>query len=235
VIADRRKARRLAQAYINRGDPIGWFEALYAAARRDPSRISWADLAANPGLIEWLDWYHMNGRQGAITVGCGLGDDAEELARRGFEVVAFDVSETAIGWCKSRFPSSTVSYVVADLFDPPRDWERRFDLVLEAYTLQVLPPEIWPEAIERIAGLVAPGGRLLVICRGRDPWDDRGRMPWPLTRAELRRFQDCGMQEVSFEDYLDQEAPPVRRFRAEYRRWKQEEGDDVQTDPSIRQ
>lgn len=215
---DRKKARQLAHAYIGRGDPTGWFEALYAVARGDPAHVSWADLAANPNLVAWLDSHRMDGGRRAIAVGCGLGDDAEELARRGFDVVAFDISETAIRWCEKRFPRSRVAYVVADLFAPPRGWERGFDLVLEAYTLQVLPPELRSQAIERIAGLTAPGGTLLVICRGREADDDAGRMPWPLTRGELQQFQDCGMQEISFADYLDQEMPPVRRFGVEYRK-----------------
>ena len=217
-MTDRKKARQPAQAYISRGDPTGWFEALYVAAQGDPAHLSWADLAANPNLVEWLDNHQMDGRQRAIAVGCGLGDDAEELARRGFDVVAFDISETAIRWCQDRFPGSSVAYVVADLFDPPLGWEEGFDLVLEAYTLQVLPPELRSEAIERIAGITAPGGTVLIICRGREVGDGAGRMPWPLTRGELERFQDYRMQEISFEDYLDQETPPVRRFRAEYRK-----------------
>jgi SAM-dependent methyltransferase len=217
-MADRTKARRLARAYIGRGDPTGWFEALYVAADGDPSHISWADLAANPGLVEWLDGHPVDGRGRTITVGCGLGDDAEELAHRGLDVVAFDVSETVIRWCENRFPGSTVTYVVADLFDPPQGWKESFDLVLEAYTLQVLPPEMRPPAIERIADLATHGGTLLVISRGRDAGDGAGQMPWPLTREELRRFQDCGMREVSFEDYFDRETPPVRRFRVEYRK-----------------
>jgi len=63
-----------------------------------------------------------------------------------------------------------------------------FDLVVEIYTLQVLPPELRHTAMDRLAGLVAPSGTLLVICRGRDPDDDPGAMPWPLTRAELDAF-----------------------------------------------
>jgi hypothetical protein len=43
-------------------------------------------------------------------------------------------------------------------------------------------------------------------------------MPWPLTKEELTDFLRLGLREVSFEDYLDDEVPPVRRFRVEYRR-----------------
>jgi SAM-dependent methyltransferase len=218
MMTNRKKARQLAQAHIGRGDPMGWFEPLYVAAQGDPAHISWADLVANPNLVAWLDGHRTDGRRRAIAVGCGLGDDAEELARRGFDVVAFDISETAIRWCEDRFPGSRVAYVVADLFAPPQGWREGFDLVVEAYTLQVLPPELRCEAIERIADLTAPGGTLLVISRGREAGDHAGQMPWPLTREELQRFQGCGMQEVSFEDYFDREAPPVRRFRVEYRK-----------------
>ena len=215
---DRTRARQLAQAYIERQDPTGWFEALYAAADGDPSHLSWADLVANPGLVEWLASYQADGKEQAVVVGCGLGDDAEELARRGFEVVAFDISETAIRWCKKRFPNSEVTYAVANLFQLPPDWVGAFDLVLEAYTLQVLPPELVVEAIERITCLTAPGGTLLIICRGRDMTEDSGQMPWPLTQSELVQVQSFGMEQVSFKDYLDQETPPVRRFRAKYRK-----------------
>ncbi len=69
----------------------------------------------------------------ALVVGCGLGDDAEFLSQQGFTVTAFDVSPTAIAWCKQRFPGSTVSYHVTDLFEPSAKWLSSFDFVLEYY------------------------------------------------------------------------------------------------------
>jgi hypothetical protein len=72
--------------------------------------------------------------------------------------------------------------------------------------------------MECVAGCLAPGGTLLVIARGREPGEDPGQMPWPLLREELRHFLACGLREVSLEDYLDNEQPPVRGFRAEFRK-----------------
>jgi len=118
---------------------------------------------------------------------------------------------------KRTFPQSSVSYELADLFHPP-DWAGRFDLVLESYTLQVLPPAIRLKAMTKVASFVAPAGTLLVIARARDHGDDPGQMPWPLTRPELGRLQKCGLKETRFEDYLDAEEPPLRRFRVEYER-----------------
>jgi hypothetical protein len=108
--------------------------------------------------------------------------------------------------------------VTADLFDAPPEWQGKFSLVVESYTLQVLVQDLRRKAITCIADFVAPGGTLLVITRGREPTDPKGQMPWPLTREELTSFSDSGLQEASFEDYIDKEDPPVRRFRAAYRR-----------------
>jgi hypothetical protein len=152
------------------------------------------------------------------VVGCGLGDDAEALSAAGFRVVAFDISRTAVEACRSRFPASTVEYVEADALAPPSAWALRFDLVFESYTLQVLPPAARAVATEALAALVAPCGRLLVLCRARDRDDPVGQLPWPLLAEELDAFRNHGLVEVSLQSFFDDEAPPVRRFRALYQR-----------------
>jgi hypothetical protein len=64
---------------------------------------------------------------------------------------------------------------------------------------------------------VAPGGTLLVICRARGAGDPEGKLPFPLLRSELNAFKtEHGLVERSFEDFHDQETPPVRRFRVVY-------------------
>lgn len=109
-------------------------------------------------------------------------------------------------------------YTAADLFDPPPQWIRAFDFVLESYTLQVLPPELRERAMPRLPDFVHYGGHLLIITRARGEEDAPGQMPWPLTRNELDAVTNYALQELSFEDYFDRESPPVRRFRALYRR-----------------
>jgi SAM-dependent methyltransferase len=211
-------AREIAYKYLKAGDPLSWFEDLYSRAGDDPSIIPWADLTPNPNLIDWLERNECTCCGKALKVGCGLGDDAEELARRGFETTAFDISASAIAWCRRRYPQSSVSYVVENLFSAPAEWNAGFHFVLESYTLQVLPPNIRSGAVRRIASFVAPGGTLLVVARGRESNESEGKMPWPLTKDELSLFKAGGLKEVYFEDYMDSEDPPVRRFRATYKR-----------------
>ncbi len=215
---NRTHARELARTYLSQGEPTGWFDRLYVESRNDAKRIPWADLVPNPNLVEWLEvsTIEPEGKQ-AIVVGCGLGDDAEFLSNEGFTVAAFDVSPEAIRWCKKRFPRSRVSYRTIDLLRLPEGWHRRFDFTVEIYTLQVLPPTIRPQAMQAIVDLVALRGRLLVITRGREEDGAEEEMPWPLTKEELSEFVRLDLEEELFEDYWDQEVPPVRRFRAVYR------------------
>ncbi|MBM3726635.1 MAG: class I SAM-dependent methyltransferase [Acidobacteria bacterium] len=212
----RELARRLSREAWATGSPSGWWEPFYRAAEGDKTNVPWAEKGVNPNLIEWLDREGVRGRgQQALVVGCGLGDDAEELARRGFKVTAFDISPRAIGWCGELWPNSPVRYLVADLFvNPPAG---PFDFVLEAYTLQALPVPVRPQAVAAIASLVRD--RLLVIARGCDgPEQQTGDIPWPLTPVELAGFENAGLRAHRFEDFLDHRDPPVRRFRAEFRR-----------------
>ena len=214
----RKIARAIAHKHLSAGDPLGWFEDLYSHAGDNVSIVPWANLKPNPNVVDWLDQQELATPCQAIKIGSGLGDDAEELSRRGFKTTAFDISKSAIASSRKRFPQSSVTYVNADLFSAPLEWKSRFDFVLESYTLQVLPPDLRAHAIQCIASLIAPGGTLLVIARGREPSAPEGEMPWPLTRAELSLFGDQGLKEVNFEDYMDSEKPPVRRFRVTHRK-----------------
>jgi len=211
--------RKLVRKALATGDLYGWNDALYRKAARQADAIPWAECVPNPNLQAWLAGRDLAGyRKDALVVGNGLGDDAELLGARGFQVTAFDVSPTAVEWCRERFPGSPVQYRVADLFAPPAEWARGFGFVLESYTLQTFPAALRQKAMRAIAALVAPGGALLVIARGRNTEEPEGEFPWPLTRGVLDAFEGAGLLEVSFEDFLDAENPPVRRFRVEYRK-----------------
>jgi 2-polyprenyl-3-methyl-5-hydroxy-6-metoxy-1,4-benzoquinol methylase len=216
---DRTRARELAAEFIRKGDPTGWFEVLYKEAEEGKSTVPWADRGANPSLIEFwkMNPQAVQGKK-ALVIACGLGDDAEQLAAWGFETAAFDIAETAIRTARQRFPKSEVKYRVADLFQPPAEWERKFDFVFESNTVQALPVELRVRAIQKIAEFVRPGGKLLAIVRGREENEAASELPWPLTRAEMHEFVRAGLAEESFEEYFDEEEPPARRYRAMYAR-----------------
>ncbi|MCP2732101.1 class I SAM-dependent methyltransferase [Limnofasciculus baicalensis] len=215
----REKVRQLAAAALENSQPSGWFEILYQEAKGDPTQVPWVKLTPHPYFQDWLKSYppQPEGKLGLI-LGCGLGDDAEALAAKGFQVTAFDISPTAIAWCRERFPESGVNYLVADLFNLPREWEQKFDFVLECRNIQSLPLSVRSQIITEIAKAVAPEGTLLVITRLRDREPEGDSPPWALSNIELAQFQELGFQEIGRDVFYNNEPNSVKEVRIEYLR-----------------
>jgi SAM-dependent methyltransferase len=196
-------ATEFAARSLAADDPTGWFERIYAAGRSGTVSMPW-DRPANPILLSWLAKGEVVGEgRTAVVVGCGLGGDAEELARRGFRTTAFDVAPTAVTVARERHPDSTVGYRVADLFALPAEWRRAFDFVVEAVTVQALPPARQKTAAGAVAELVAPGGTLLVITGVRDGSTSialEDGPPWPLRREDVANFAVGGLEPVATDE-----------------------------------
>jgi methylase of polypeptide subunit release factors len=147
------EARRLASEALQEGDRTGWFERLYLAAEAGTATVPWDRGEPHRMLVEWAQRKGLDGagRRG-LVIGSGLGDDAELLAGAGYHTVAFDISPTAVRSARRRYPDSAVEFVVADLLDPPAEWTRAFDLVVESLTVQALPGDVRAEATVRWDG-----------------------------------------------------------------------------------
>ena len=94
----------------------------------------------------------------ALDVGAGEGRHAVWLASRGWRVTALDFSAVGVerGREHAQREGVSVDFVVGDV----ADWEPvsgAFDLVLVSYL------HLEEEAMERVRGWVAPGGRLVVV------------------------------------------------------------------------
>lgn len=216
----RARVGEIADEFIRKGEPMGWFEALYKEAEGNPETIPWADFEPNKTFRAWAEKNNLQGKgRRALVVGCGLGDDAKFLADLGFDVTGFDISETAIEWAKKIHAGEPIEFVTADLFTPPAEWREAFEFVLEIYTIQPLPLEMRPDVIKAIAAFVAVEGRLVVVARGRE--NDEAvtiEPPWALSKNDLSNFEKAGLRQIGFTDCFDDEEPPVRRFVVEYTR-----------------
>ncbi|MDJ0677279.1 MAG: class I SAM-dependent methyltransferase [Calothrix sp. MO_167.B42] len=213
----RQKVQQLATEAIESSQPSAWFEVLYADAGGDASQVPWAKLAPHPYLQDWLSLRQPEGQgHSALVIGCGLGDDAQALCELGFQVTAFDISPTAIAWCKRRFPDSTVNYAIADLLALPPQWQNTFDLVIESRNIQALPLDVRSQAIKSVGSMVAPMGTLLVIARFREQEAPPSGPPWPLSASELAQFSRLGLQEIQRVTFLEPEHPEIQQLRIEY-------------------
>lgn len=167
-------------------------------------------------MVDWLD-EPVVAPPGprAVVVGCGLGDDAAELARRGFEVVAFDVSEAAIDWARERVGADGIDWHTADLLALPDEWHQAFDLVVEVRTVQSLPGVVRDAAMQAIGSLVAPGGvavAVTLVATDADTARNWSGPPWAQAPSELAAYRAAGLDRVALE-HPDPQGQPAMEVR----------------------
>ncbi len=213
----RERTKEIAESFLEKGDATGWFDALYKEAEGNNEKIPWADLEPNKYFVEFAEKTNLQGAdRNALVIGCGLGDDARYLHDLGFKVTAFDISPTAIEWARKLHHETDINFLIADLFDAPKQWFQAFDFVLEVYTIQPLPMEMRPQVIDAIANFVKFQGKLVVVTRGREDDEIPPELPWALSRKDLSRFEENGFEQINFKEMPGDEEPPIPRFVVEY-------------------
>ena len=211
----REKLLSMSQAAMEDGVPLAWFEELYSEAGRDEGWIPWSDGLPNPLVVEWAVNERAVGR--ALVVGCGLGEDAVFLEQQGWDVIAFDISPTAVEWAEEMNLDSKVEWVTADLLDPPDEWVASFDLVLEVHILQAMPESVRVLASPILPTLVREGGHLVCIGRYQTEEGPHEGPPWPLPRPFIETIGEAlTMGDFTIRSLPDDE-PDVTRFRAVWR------------------
>jgi len=184
---------------VKENNPNDWFETLYSESNDSGSGVPWANMAPHPIFKKWIDESSpLENEKTALVIGCGLGDDAIELETKGFKVTAFDVSESAIKLCKKRFPTSKVEFITADLIVGVSDWYMKFNLVLEIFTIQALPPKYEESLIQNISDFVSDNGQLIVITevQSKKRRYENGP-PWLLNNDYIKSFERNGLKQIS--------------------------------------
>ncbi|MGZ3147607.1 class I SAM-dependent methyltransferase [Lentzea chajnantorensis] len=115
-----------------------------------PERLRWDH---NAWYRRWLLRQLPSGAGSALDVGCGLGDLARSVDAR--SVTAIDANERMVE--RASATSTRVRWVHGDVLTHDLG---RFDVVTAEASLHHLPLR---EGLARLAGLTAPGGRLVVV------------------------------------------------------------------------
>ena len=191
-------ASRLGSEAVADGAPTRWFEELWSAAARDEVDLPWDRRSPYPAVDEHVTGLGDAAGRRAVVVGAGLGADAELLAAHGWRTTAFDVSPSAVDAVRARYPESQVDYRVADLLALPADLVGAFDLVVEVFTVQALPPGVREAAAAAVRSLLAPSGESLVVQVVRDEGQDGSTgPPWLLDRTEMEALAGGDVRLVS--------------------------------------
>ncbi|MCA9234648.1 MAG: methyltransferase domain-containing protein [Planctomycetales bacterium] len=171
--------------------------------------MPWYSPALDEDLAAWLDRLRISSGR-ALDLGTGPGTQAIELARRGFQVTASDLSEEAVRLAAETAAAAGVvvdwrqdDLLATQLTGP-------FDLIFDRGCFHVLPPERRLDYLQTVANWLAPGGRLLLKCFSRAQPGEQG--PHRFTPEQIRELFGKlltveSVEETMFQGTLD---PPPR-------------------------
>jgi ubiquinone/menaquinone biosynthesis C-methylase UbiE len=154
-----------------------------------------------PYKKELFDWIaDLPGRK-LLEIGCGLGNDLCQLARRGLDVTGIDIAPRAVHLARQHLAShglsGDVSFGNCECLDYADD---SFDIVYSSGVIQHTPDI--EASIDEILRVLRPSGTLIIILYHRHSWF---RLLSKLTGTNI--------------EFADAEAPIIRTFsRSELRR-----------------
>lgn len=118
-----------------------------------------------------------------LVPGCGLGHEPEALARRGFSVLAMDLSSEVVKKAKERMdPELPLTYRAGNICDSEPDSLGYFDAVFEQTCYCAIDPRDRPAYVQAVHGLLRRGGVLFGVFYQADHGN---YPPWPISREEL--------------------------------------------------
>lgn len=126
--------------------------------------------------------------QSVLEIACGTGRNLARIARvwPQARLLGLDISTEMLGMARRRLgDEARLATADATTFTPQDSFgENAFDRIVISYALSMIPD--WQVAMTRAAGMLAPGGSLLIVDFG-----DFGGLPRPLRsllRVWLARF-----------------------------------------------
>jgi ubiquinone/menaquinone biosynthesis C-methylase UbiE len=147
---------------------------------------------AQPDLVAAFDELGLTGS--ALDLGCGTGENALELARRGLDVWGLDSTPAAIAAAEKKREDRglAATFVLGDALDLA-PLGRTFDTVLDCGLFHVLEEDERAAYLRELEKVLRPGGRHLMLGFATNP---SGPGPRGYSAEELRGYFAAGYREV---------------------------------------
>jgi cyclopropane fatty-acyl-phospholipid synthase-like methyltransferase len=176
----------------------GWDERYQQQA---VETMPWFYPELDDDLKQALDRLGLRGGS-ALDLGTGPGTQAMQLAQRGFDVTAADISEAAMRLAHEKAEAQELSItwqqddILASQLAGP------FDLIFDRGCFHVLPPERRPDYVSTVADLLKPGGYFFLKCFSHLQPGTQG--PSRFTPEQIRAIFDSQLQVQSIEETVYQ-------------------------------
>lgn len=157
--------------------------------RADDFFRQYQSVAAEKVHASWLAVLDAMPAGHALDVGAGSGRDARYLAERGWSVVAVEPAD-ALRERAMQLPVAGVTWLADSLPELGAVYrlQIKFDLIVLSAVWMHIAPSARARALRKLAGLLKPGGKLIVTLRHGEFAD--GRTAYPVSFAELKQLAD---------------------------------------------
>ena len=127
--------------------------------------MRWASDEISPIVFDTMLKYGIGKNAAILETGCGEGRDAIPLLQEGYDLLAVDISEEAVNFCRSLLPKYKEHFVVLDCINEKLD--RKFDFIYSVAVVHMLISNKDRAAFYRfIYGHLADNGIALIMSMG---------------------------------------------------------------------
>lgn len=127
--------------------------------------LQWFCDEPTPIVMETLQKYGIQKTMKLLELGCGEGRDAFALLNQGYDLLAADISPTAIAYCKNRMPSHSDHFQILDCI--AGTLEGQFDFIYAVAVVHMLVEDADRNAFYRfIYSHLTPSGKALICTMG---------------------------------------------------------------------
>lgn len=193
-----------------------WWERLYRTT--DVSQLPWYTTELDPDIGASLE-AHGPAHGRVLDLGTGPGTHAVGLAKLGYEVVATDISPSAVraAVAHAKKSGAKIDFRVDNILNSKLA-AASFDAIVDRGTFHVLSPEARPLYVVTVHRILRPQALLyLKTFSDKEPGDEG---PYRLSPGELRSYFREAFDVLSIEDTVFQGtlAPSPRALFAVFRR-----------------
>lgn len=101
--------------------------------------LAWASAERTPIVLDVMERYGIKRGDAILELGCGEGRDARALLERGYSLIAADVSEEAVSFCRAAMPEHKESFRVLDCLRG--NLHERYKFIYSVAVIHMLVPD----------------------------------------------------------------------------------------------